>query len=118
MRKPIYALLFALSFLCFRFPLSGQTFEVKDRNGILVVTISDVKMFRFSSHFKTDIPDLQGIVKNVSGVDLTLDLSLDELKGTVYTKAGTVEEFFFSLCQGDPNSSCTFFPKNSVHEIS
>jgi hypothetical protein len=34
----------------------GQTLEVKDRNGIPLVTISDVKMFRYSSKLGQNIP--------------------------------------------------------------
>jgi hypothetical protein len=37
------AILLALATLTF-----GQTFEVKDRNGIPVVMVSEIKMFRYS----------------------------------------------------------------------
>jgi hypothetical protein len=67
----------------------GQTFEVKDRNGVPVITVSDVKMFRYSDYFKRDIPDFRGTVKNVSG-RILLRVSIT---GVVHKKDGSVVKF-------------------------
>jgi hypothetical protein len=53
----------------------GQTLEVKDRNGIPLVTISDVKMFRYSSKLGQNIPQFQGVLKNISGATLNVALT-------------------------------------------
>ena len=66
----------------------GQTLEVKDRNGIPLVTISDVKMFRYSSKLGQNIPQFQGVLKNISGATLNVTLT-----GTIHKKDGSVETF-------------------------
>jgi hypothetical protein len=62
MRFLIVASLFLGLFAALAF---GQTFEVKDQHGILVVTVENVKMFRHSDYFKEDIPAFEATIKNV-----------------------------------------------------
>jgi hypothetical protein len=65
-----------------------QKAVVSDRNGVPVLTISDIKMFRRST------PAFQGVVKNVSGAGLTLD----NLSGTVHKTDGSTVQFTFGVC--------------------
>ena len=89
----------------------GQTFEVKDRSGVPVVTVDSVKVFRHSDYFKEDIPAFQGIVKNVSGEKL-LGVSV---AGIVHKKDGTVIKFRLdSVCE--TVAPCDF-PKGFTHEV-
>jgi hypothetical protein len=98
-----------VSFLAVAVSAFGQTFELKDRKGTTVVTIDDVKMFRFSNYFKETIPVFQATVKNVSGEKL-LGVSI---VGTVHKKDGTVVEFRPYIC--DTLIFCDF-PKSFSHE--
>ena len=82
------AILLALATLTF-----GQTFEVKDRNGIPVVMVSEIKMFRYSSYFNKDIADFQCAVKNISGKDL----KAVALRAIVHKKDGSKVEFSFNV---------------------
>ena len=82
---------------------SGQTFELKDRNGTPVVRISSVKMFR------EDVPVFEGIVTNVSGVNV----AMDPLNGTVHKKDGSTVKFSFSVC----DVRWCDFEKDSVNEV-
>ena len=75
----------------------GQTLEVKDRNGIPLVTISDVKMFRYSSKLGQNIPQFQGVFKNISGVTLNVALT-----GTIHKKDGSVETFPIGILIDSP----------------
>ena len=61
----------------------GQTFEVKDRNGVPVVTVDIVKMFDEGT------PEFEAAVTNVSGADLTLA----SLNVTVRKTDGTTADF-------------------------
>jgi hypothetical protein len=86
----------------------GQTFEVKDRDGSVVLTISAVKMFRHSD--REDLPIFEAVVKNVSGQSLTLEA----LKGTVHKKDGSIAGFVFALC----DVRWCEFPKDSERDVS
>lgn len=68
----------------------GQSFNLKDRNGIPVVAISDTKMFRHSTYFKSDIPDFQATAKNLTNSAFTLTIN-----AIVHRKDGTVQTFNF-----------------------
>jgi hypothetical protein len=57
MRPLFFLILAAVTF--------GQTFEVKDRQRIGLVIISDVKMFQYSSKLDQNAPKFTGILKNV-----------------------------------------------------
>ena len=88
----------------------GQIFAVKDRNGVLVLTVGNVKMFRHSDYFKEDIPVFQGIVVNVSGARL-LGVTV---AGTVHKKDGTVVKFNLDgVCKSLPPCE---FPKDFTHD--
>src|SRR5450759_3766978 len=91
-----------LSFFLFTTLILGQTFQVKDRNGTPVVTVSRVQMFRYSDYFKDYIPDFQGTVKNVSGERL-LQVSIG---GIVHKKDGSVVNF--TLENGCGTRACDF----------
>jgi hypothetical protein len=78
-----------LSLLLFSGLTSGQTFEVNDRNGVPLITVSDVMMFRYSDYFKKDIPDFRGTIKNVSG-RILLRVSIT---GIVHMKDGSAVRF-------------------------
>ena len=78
-----------LGLLSFASSIFGQTFEVNDRNGVPAITVSDVRMFRYSDYFKKEIPDFRGTVKNVSG-RILLRVSIT---GIVDMKDGSVVEF-------------------------
>jgi hypothetical protein len=67
----------------------GQTFEVRDRNGIPMVAISDVKMTRYSG-----ITEFQGIVKNISGQDL----KFVSLQVIAHKKDGSELRFEVNVC--------------------
>src|SRR5258708_2073828 len=67
----------------------GQTYELKDRQGMTVLTLDNVKMSRYSDYFKEEIPAFQGTVKNVSGETL----SSVSIVGTVHKKDGTIVRF-------------------------
>jgi hypothetical protein len=69
-------------------PTIAHKVDVKDRNGVSVLTISDIKMSRRSALV------LQGVVRNVSGADLTVDTVV----GTVHKKDGSTVEFSFGIC--------------------
>jgi len=97
----------ALGELLFAAPSFGQTFEVKDQNGSVVLTITTVKMFRQSE--KENLPAFQDVVKNVSGQSLTLEA----LKGTVRKKDGSTVEFVLALC----DVRWCEFPKNSERDV-
>lgn len=71
----------------------GQTFEVKDRNGILVMKVNEIKMFRYSSYFKKDIADFRCSLKNISGDDL----KTVTLRAIVHQKDGSKVEFPFNV---------------------
>jgi hypothetical protein len=88
----------------------GQTFEVKDRNGVPVATVDNVTMFQHSDYFKEDIPHFQGTVKNTSGERL-LGVSI---AGIVHKKDGTVVKFGLgSICGG---AALCDLPKGFTHE--
>ena len=67
-------------------PTIAHKVDVKDRNGVSVLTISDIKMSRRSALV------LQGVVRNVSGADLTVDTVV----GTVHKKDGSTVEFLLA----------------------
>lgn len=71
----------------------GQTFEVKDRNGAVVLIVDNVKMFRYSEYFKEDIPDFQGTVKKVSD-DRLFGVSIC---GIVHRKDGGTVKFDLAI---------------------
>ena len=77
----------------------GQTFEVKDRNGALVLSVANVKLFRYSDYFKKEIADFQGTIKNLSGESL-LRVSIT---GIVHKKDGSVVEFTPDVCRSPPS---------------
>jgi len=81
-----------------------EKIEVKDRNGVAVLTISNIRLFRRSA------PVFQGVVQNVSGVDLTLDT----LTGTIHKKDGSTVQFSFNVC----DVRWCDFPKDSAREVS
>ncbi len=81
-----------------------QKVEVKDRNGVLVLTISNIKIVGRSA------PVFQGVVKNVSGADLTLDI----LVGTVQKKNGSTVQFNLGIC----DVRWCDLPKDAVRELS
>ncbi len=86
----------------------GQTYEVKDRSGIVLLKISNIKMFRYSNYFKEDIPVFQATVANVAGEKL-LGVSV---AGTVRKKDGSIVKFSLdSICK---DRSCDL-EKDSVH---
>jgi hypothetical protein len=87
----------------------GQTFDVKDRNGVPMVTISDVKMFRHES--KQDIPSIRATVTNVSGETL----KTVQLAGIVRKKDGSTVSFWLDT----PVISCSYciFRKDSVTTV-
>jgi hypothetical protein len=66
----------------------GQTFEVKDRHHITVVTISEVKMFEHSSKLDQNVPLFTGVVKNLSGGPLNVAIT-----GVIHRTDGSVESF-------------------------
>jgi hypothetical protein len=73
-----------------------QTLEVKDKNGVTVIKIEDVKLSRYSDYFKEEIPIFRGMVHNVSGSRL-LTLSV---VGSIHTKNGNAFEFTLdSICK-------------------
>lgn len=82
----------------------AQSFEVRDRNGIPVVSISNVKMFR------EDVPVFQATVTNILGTNV----AMDPIKGTVHKKDGSTVEFSFSVC----DVRWCDFEKDSVNEVS
>lgn len=100
-----------LCLIIFAVFVSGQTVEVKDRNGVPVVTVSAVQMFRYSDYFKEDIPDFHGTVKNISGEKL-LRVSIT---GTVHKKDGSVVKFNLDSACGASVAPCDF-QKDFVHE--
>src|SRR5437870_1041492 len=59
----------------------GQTFQVKDRNGIAVVTISDIKLFRYSTILNQTVPHFQGTLTNNTNERLHVSII-----GTVHKK--------------------------------
>ena len=107
----------ALPFLTFAALSFGQTFEVKDRNGIPLVIISEVKMFRHSSKLDRDIPFLQGTLTNISGAALKA-----ALMGTLRKKDGEVGTFPVGIAIDNTFLPCTVtdpcdFEKDSPREI-
>jgi hypothetical protein len=95
----------------------GQTSEVKDRHGVRLVTISNVKMFRYSSKLDQNIPFLQGVLTNVSGAALNVALI-----GTLHKKDGSVETFPIGIAIDNTFLPCTVpnpceFEKDSPREI-
>jgi hypothetical protein len=91
-----------LSLLLFAAFTFGQTFEVKDRNGAPAITVSGVKMFRYSDYFGKEIPDFKAALKNVSGGRL-LRVSIT---GIVHKKDGSLVKFNLG---GD-------FQEDSIHD--
>jgi hypothetical protein len=83
-----------------------SVFEVKDRSGAPTITLSALKMFRYSDYFKQDIPAFEGTLKNVSGGRLLRVF----INGVVHKKDGSV--IHFDLC-----TACDF-EKDSAHEVS
>ncbi len=77
----------------------AQKVDVKDRNGVSVLTISNIKMFRGSAPF------FEAIVKTVSRADLYT------INGTVHKKDGSVVQFAFDLCDWRP---CVFHTDQKV----
>jgi hypothetical protein len=76
-------------FLLFSTSAFGQIFEVKNREGALVATVSEVKMFRYSDAFEQEIPEFRGVLKNVSGENLLNVAAI----GIVHRKDGAVVRF-------------------------
>ena len=95
-----------LMFPCMTF---GQTFEVKDRNGVSMVAVSDVMMFRHE--FNQDIPSIRATVKNISAETL----KAVELVGIVRKKDGSTVSFWLDT----PVISCSYcvFRKDSVTTV-
>jgi hypothetical protein len=85
-------------------PTFPRTVGVKDRHGTSVLTIGNIQLFHRSAPF------FHGIVKNVSGADLTLDT----LTGTVRKKDGSTVQFAFNVCA----VRWCDLPKDSVREVS
>ena len=50
--------------------VAGKTFEIKDKHGLPVAQISDVRLFRYSDYFKKVIPDFKMKVRNTAGENL------------------------------------------------
>ena len=65
----------------------GETIELKDRHGIPLVALSDVKMFRYSDYFMGDGPEFQATVKNLTPLDISvpLDVTIQYKDGSVQT---------------------------------
>jgi|ERR1019366_4680445 hypothetical protein len=76
----------------FTAPTFGQTFEVKARNGSVVLTIRTIKMFELSE--KEVLPSFRGVVENVAGESLIVGT----LKGTVTKKDRSTVEFTVAFC--------------------
>jgi hypothetical protein len=72
----------------------GQTYEVKDRHGIPVVKVFNVKLFRHSDYLKEDFPAFEAAITNVSGQDL----HPVPLNVTIHLKNGTTTDFLLKRC--------------------
>jgi hypothetical protein len=70
----------------------GQTYEVKDRHGIPVVKVFNVKLFRHSDYLKEDFPAFEAAITNVSGQDL----HPVPLNVTIHLKQGTTTDFLLT----------------------
>lgn len=92
----------------FAAPTFGQTFEVKARNGSVVLTIRTIKMFELSE--KEVLPSFRGVVENVAGESLIVGT----LKGTVNKKDRSTVEFTVAFC----DVRWCDFPKDSVRDVS
>jgi uncharacterized membrane protein len=88
----------------------GQSYELKDRHGIKVLTISDVRMFRYSEYFKQDIPEFKAQVTNVSGA--ALDFESGYIRAAVHKADGSIVEFQL----GSPDRF-DVLPKPTPHEV-
>jgi len=104
-----FVLLIFVSESLFPASTAGQTFELKNDDERVVLTISAVTMFRQSAK-KEEIPVFQGVVKNTSGERLTLE----PIKGTVHKKDGSTVEFIFGLC----STRWCEFPAESTRDVS
>jgi hypothetical protein len=85
--------------LVFAAVMVGQTFELKDGNCTSLLSVSEVKMLRYSQYFGEDIPEFQASVKNISGGDL----DVGAITATVHRKDGSKAEFSFTVC---PKATC------------
>jgi hypothetical protein len=64
----------------------AQRFEIKDRHNDVAIVLNEVKLTRYSTYFKEDIPEFTGFMRNVSGADLlqaAIVGSLEKTDGTV-----------------------------------
>lgn len=68
--------------------MCGETIELRDRHGIPLVELSEVKMFRYSEYFKADVPEFQANVRNLTGTDINVPVD-----ATIHYKNGTVKTF-------------------------
>jgi hypothetical protein len=100
----------ALCFLAIARIAAGQTYELKDRHGITVLTIGDVKMFRYSEYFKRDIPEFEARLTNVSGA--ALDFESQSIQAMVHKTDGSIVEF-----QVRTPEHFGVFPKPIPHEV-
>jgi hypothetical protein len=89
-------------------PQPAQTFQIKDRNGVPVVAITNVITFRFSKYYNRTVPAFQVSVKNVSG----LDMRQVPIDASILNKDGSAVTFSFTavgICDGcDFRSGATF----------
>jgi hypothetical protein len=105
-----YLMLLALVGITF-----GETYQVKDRSGIAMVEIIDVKMFRYSDYFHKYIPDFKAVAKNIYWKDWNNAPSYAiPLIVTVHKKDGSKADFPVSI---DICFSCDFL-KDSTKPIS
>src|ERR1700676_4294376 len=67
----------------------GQTFELKDRHGIPVITIDNVTVFKHWEFQQEDLPYFAATVRNVSGENFSAMV----FTATVRKKDGTTFDF-------------------------
>ena len=68
--------------------VTGRSIELKDRHGISVASISDIKLFHYSTMLKETVPRFEGVLKNTSGTELSLSII-----GILRMKNGTSVKF-------------------------
>lgn len=98
----------------------GQSFEVKDRNGVPVVKIDNVKMFRYSDYFKEDTPAFQGTVTNITdeklfGVSIVGNVHKKDGTGVKFKLDSVCERYVEGLSRPITLSPCDF-PKGFTHK--